>query len=200
VSKLDYPATRRNRAPIWEVLDRVLPDEGAVLEVASGSGQHVAWFAAQRPRLAWQPSSPEAEERASIDAWAGPLANVRPAVALDVRGAWPDARFDAVVCANMVHIAPWEATEALMAGAATVLQRDGVLTLYGPFREGGRHTAPSNEAFDRSLRARDPSWGVRDREAVIAEAVGRGLLLSEAVALPANNQILVFRNTGRRRP
>lgn len=190
--KLDYPATARNRVPLWEVLARVLPLRGTVVEVASGSGQHAAWFAAQRPALTWQPSSYEARERASIDAWGADLPNVRPAVALDVRQPWPVAAAEAVVCVNMVHIAPWACTPALMAGAATVLPAGAPLVLYGPFRVDGAHTAPSNARFDASLRARDPAWGVRDREAVVAEAVAVGLQLAEVVDMPANNQVVVF--------
>lgn len=191
--KLDYPATERNREPLWAALAPRLPVAGQVLEIASGSGQHAAWFAAQRPDLTWHPSSPEADQRASIDAWCAARANVRAAVALDVLGAWPEGPFDAVFCANMIHIAPWACTPALMHGAARVLAADGLLALYGPFHVDGRATAPSNARFDASLQARDPAWGVRHREAVVAEAVAAGLELVEVLAMPANNQLLWFR-------
>jgi len=192
MGRLDYPATTRNREPLWEVLASVLPQRGTILEVASGSGQHVAYFAAQRPDLTWQPSSREPQERASIDDWARPLTNVRPALALDVLEPWPELRVDGMFCANMVHIAPWACTPALMAGAAEVLRAEAPLVLYGPFHVGGSPTSDSNARFDESLQRRDPSWGVRDREDVIAEAVGVGLRFVEAIAMPANNQCLVF--------
>ena len=191
--RLDYPATGRNREPLWEVLRDVLPDEGTVLEVASGSGQHAAWFAAQRPSLQWQPSSREPRERASIDGWAASRPNVRPALDLDVLAPWPPLRVEGMLCANMIHIAPWACTPALFRGAAQVLVPGAPLVLYGPFHVDGVATSESNARFDASLQQRDPSWGVRDRAAVVAEASASGLALDRFVPMPANNQVLVFR-------
>ena len=188
------PATERNREPILEVLRRVLPATGLVLEVASGTGEHVAHFASALPDLEFQPTEYEAERRASVDAWAAGLGNVRPAVALDATAdVWPVARAAAVFCANMIHIAPWAACVGLMAGAARVLPQGGVLVLYGPFLREGVPTAPGNVAFDASLRARDARWGVRDVAEVAAVAAGQGLGLDEVVEMPANNLIVVFR-------
>jgi SAM-dependent methyltransferase len=168
-----------------------------VLELASGSGEHAVFFAAALPGVIWQPSDPDPRARASIAAFrdAGAPPNLLPPVALDASAAaeWPIAGAAAVVCINMVHIAPWSACEGLMAGAARVLPPGGVLYLYGPFREEGRHTAPSNEAFDADLRARDPRWGVRDLGEVIALARRHGLAYRETVAMPANNRSAVFR-------
>ncbi|MCA9688690.1 MAG: DUF938 domain-containing protein [Myxococcales bacterium] len=190
------PATQRNREPILEVLTRVLPAAGVVLELGSGTGEHAVFFAANLPGLVWQPSDPSAEARASVEAWrahAG-VANVRPALELDARAdAWPGVVADAVVAINVIHISPWETCEGLLRGAGRVLGPGGVLYLYGPYRRGGRHTAPSNEAFDLDLRARDPSWGVRDLEAVVELAERRGLSLAEVVEMPANNLSVVLR-------
>ena len=159
--RLYAPAVARNREPILAVLRRVLPAAGLVLEVASGSGEHAAFFAAALPGVSWQPSDPDPRARASIAAFldAGAPPNLLPPLALDAAaGGWPIARAMAVVCINMIHVAPWSACEGLIAGAARVLPPGGVLYLYGPYKEEGRHTAPSNEAFDADLRARDPSW------------------------------------------
>jgi SAM-dependent methyltransferase len=190
------PATERNREPILAVLRNVLPARGTVLEIASGTGQHATHFAAALPGLTWQPSDPDAAARASIAAWtahAG-LANVRTPLALDVcRQPWGIDAADAVVCINMIHIAPWAAAEALFAGAGKLLGPGGVLFLYGPYRRGGAHTAPSNEAFDAQLRATDPDWGVRDMEAVIALGEAQGMRCDEPVPMPANNFCLVLR-------
>ncbi len=194
------PATARNRAPIVAVLERVLPPRGLVLEIASGTGEHAVAFARALPSLAFQPSDVDPEALASIEAWrrhAG-LANVRPALALDVHTSpWPaPAAPDALLCINMIHIAPWSACLALLDGAAAVLAPGAPLVLYGPYREGGVHTAPSNEAFDASLRERDPRFGVRDQGEVAAEAAARGLDLEEVVAMPANNRTVVLRRRG----
>jgi len=154
------PAVARNRDPILDAIRRHLPATGLVLEVASGSGEHAVHFAAALPGLDFQPSDPEAGARASIDAWAAAsgLANIRPALALDAAApAWPVAAADAVVGINMIHIAPWAAAEGLMRGAAAILPPGAPLILYGPYRRGGAHTAPSNAAFDADLRARDPA-------------------------------------------
>jgi len=190
----DAPATERNRVPILEVLRRVLPAEGLALELASGTGQHAAFFAAALPTLTWQPSDPDPILRASIAAWTEGLPNVRPPVELDAtRRPWPIARADAVLCINMIHITPWAACLGLLDGAGTVLPAGGVLYLYGPYRRGGAHTAPSNAVFDADLRARNPAWGVRDLEAVEAAATAAGFTLAEIVEMPANNLSLVFR-------
>lgn len=195
--RLVSPAAARNKAPILEVLRRVLPETGLVLEIASGGGEHAAFLATQLPALSWQPSDPDPGARASIAAWAEHLGNpenLRPPLALDAAGGdWPIAAADAVVCINMIHISPWASCRGLMRGAARVLPHGGILYLYGPYRVGGRHTAPSNDAFDRGLRSQDPSWGVRDLEAVIAEAERNGLAFVETVAMPANNLSVVFR-------
>lgn len=191
---LHAPATARNRDPILEVLLRVLPPAGLALEVASGTGEHAAWFAPRLPGLSWQPSDPDAVARASIEAWrqAAAAGNLLPPLDLDVRRwPWPLERAEAVVAINMIHISPWQATEGLLRGSAALLGPGAPLVLYGPFRREGRHTASSNEAFDTDLRMRDPSWGVRDLEAVaeVAEAFD----LDEVVAMPANNLTVVFR-------
>ena len=194
-ARRNAPAVARNRQPILDVLARVLPAAGTVLEVASGTGEHAAFFAAALPGLVWQPSERDPMALESIAAWTQtpPLANVRPPVLLDVtHGVWPVDVVDAIFNANMMHIAPWETCAGLMRGAARHLTPAGLLVLYGPFAIGGRHTAPSNAAFDADLRRRDPSWGVRDLEAVVVAAAGHGLSLRERVPMPANNQTLVF--------
>jgi SAM-dependent methyltransferase len=190
------PSPERNKQPIVEVLARVLPPKGLVLEIGSGTGQHVAHFAKALPALTFQPSEMDAERHASIAAWVAHdrLANVRPPLAFDVtRLPWPVRAADAVVCINVIHISPWEATFALMKGAGEILPPGGVLVTYGPYRREGRHTAPSNEAFDASLKSRDPRWGVRDMEEVVAAAHAQGLQLEDTVPMPANNFTLVFR-------
>ena len=196
--KRHAPATARNRQPILDVLQPRLPAEGVVLEIASGSGEHIVHFAAALPGLVFQPSDPSAEARASIDDWVQGegLGNVRAALALDAAlDVWPIERADAVLCCNMIHIAPWEAAVGLISGAARLLAEGGILYLYGPYRRGGRHTAPSNEAFDRDLRQRNPAWGVRDLEAVAALAAAQGFTSPEIVDMPANNLSLLFKRT-----
>jgi SAM-dependent methyltransferase len=193
------PATARNRAPIVAVLERVLPPRGLVLEIASGTGEHAVAFARALPVLVFQPSDVDPDSLASIEAWRrhSGLVNVRPALPLDVHALpWRmpgDLAIDAVLCINMIHIAPWSACLALLDGAAAALEPGAPLVLYGPYRERGAHTAPSNEAFDASLRERDPRWGVRDLDDVAREAAARGLALEEVVAMPANNLTLVLR-------
>ncbi len=190
------PAAERNREPILAVLERVLPATGTVLEIASGTGQHAIHFAAALPQLTWQPSDPGEDARASIAAWTAHsgLANVRAPLALDVRDAsWGLDAADAIVCINMIHISPWESARAMTGGAGRLLKAGGVLFLYGPYRRGGAHTAPSNAAFDAQLRSRDPAWGVRDMEDVVALADAAGFDLDETVEMPANNFSLVFR-------
>jgi Protein of unknown function (DUF938) len=192
------PATARNRDPILAALRRHLPARGAVLEVASGTGEHAVHFAAALPHMEFRPSDPDPDARASIDAWAevAGLPNLRAALALDV--AAPDwehvaGRADAVLCINMVHIAPWAATRGLVRGGARLLPPGGALCLYGPFKRGGRHTAPGNAAFDAQLRASDPEWGVRDLEAVADEAAARGFAAPVVERMPANNLFVAFR-------
>jgi hypothetical protein len=190
------PHVARNAAPIAEVLRAVLPERGLVLEVASGSGEHALHFARTFPNLLWQPSDPEPAALRSIEAWradAG-LFNLLPPVGLDARAAeWPVAQADSILCINMVHISPWAATAGLMRGAARLLEAGAPLYLYGAYRQAGVKTAPSNEAFDAGLRARNPEWGLRDLDEVIAEAEGRGFALERVTAMPANNLSVVFR-------
>jgi SAM-dependent methyltransferase len=182
------------------VLERVLPARGLVLEIACGTGEHAVAFAQALPALVFQPSDVDPEALASAEAWRrhSGLANVRPPIALDVHASpWPlRERPDAMLCTNMIHIAPWSACLALFDGASAALAPGAPLVLYGPYREGGAHTAPSNAAFDESLRERDPRWGVRDQDEVAAEAAARGFALEEVVAMPANNRTLVLRRRG----
>jgi hypothetical protein len=191
------PATQRNREPILAVLSRVLPERGLLLEIASGTGEHAVAFAHAMPTWRVQPSDPDPDSLASIAAWRDETSapNLLPPIALDVHvRPWPtgDAP-DAILCINMIHIAPWSACLALLDGAAEQLGSGAPLVLYGPYREAGAHTAPSNAAFDTSLRERDPRWGVRDLESVVAEGAARGLRLEEVVTMPANNRTVVFR-------
>jgi SAM-dependent methyltransferase len=195
-ARLYAPAVARNRAPLLAVLREHLPAAGLVLEVASGSGEHAAFFAAALPHLAWQPSDPDPRALDSIAAFraASGAPNLLPPLRLDAEASdWPVLRADAVLCINMIHIAPWTAAIGLIAGAARLLPQDGLLCLYGPFMEKGRHTAPSNAAFDADLRARDPRWGVRDLDAVAELARRHGLALGQTIAMPANNRSVLFR-------
>ncbi len=191
------PATLRNREPILQVLRRVLSRDARVLEIASGAGEHAVYFARALPQAHWQPSDPDAGARASIAAWGGAagLANLASPLALDAAdpASWPTSPVDAVVCINMIHIAPWAAAVHLIEGAARILGAGAPLVLYGPYRREGRHTAPSNEAFDADLRRRNPEWGVRDLEAVTALAADNGFALQEVIEMPANNLTVVFR-------
>ncbi len=193
---LHAAATERNRDPILEVLRGVLPPRGLVLEIASGTGQHVAYFAHALPALRWQPSDPSAAHLESIRAWsaASEADNIASPLLLDVQHApWPVAHADAVLNINMIHIAPWSAAEALFRGAARLLPAAGVLYLYGPFKRGGQHTSPSNERFDERLRGEDPRWGVRDLDELAALATSVGFEPGEIIAMPANNLSLVYR-------
>jgi hypothetical protein len=170
-----------------------------VLEIASGTGEHVTFFASALPALRWQPSDVDEEALASIAAWtrSEQLTNVRAPLRLDVtEHPWPVAALDAIFSANMIHIAPWSACLGLLRGAGSHLTEGGVLVVYGPFKIDDAHTAPRNAAFDLDLRRRDPSWGVRDLEAVIEAASAQGLAFEERVEMPANNQTLVFRRDG----
>jgi SAM-dependent methyltransferase len=192
------PATLRNREPIIAVLRDVLPQAGLVLEVASGTGEHAAAFAAAFPHLTWQPTDGDPAALTSIAAHAADsrLENIRPPLALDATAAvWPIARADALLCINMIHIAPWSAAVGLLAGAAQVLAPGGLLYLYGPFRRDGAHTAESNRRFDEDLRRRNPAWGVRDLREVGRLATDAGFRQEIVVAMPANNLSVVFRRT-----
>ncbi len=193
--KRSSPAAERNREPIAEVLRQVLPARGTVLEVASGTGEHVVHFARAFPDLRWQPSDPDPAAVISIEAWAADSGapNLLPPVYLDAASStWPVDAADAILCINMVHISPWGATGGLMRGAARLLMPGAPLILYGPYRRSGCPTAPSNEAFDSSLRARDPAWGLRDLETVTAAAEAQGLAFERLWEMPANNLTLLF--------
>jgi SAM-dependent methyltransferase len=190
------PAAARNREPILLVLRDALPRPALVLEIASGTGEHAVWFSTAFPELTWQPTDLDPEALRSIAAWRdleGPP-NLLPPLILDAAAdTWPVARSDAVVAINMVHISPWNVTQGLIAGAARVLTPGGLLFLYGPFREGGEHTGAGNAAFDAALRARDPSWGIRDLDEIAALASQHGFKAPERHAMPANNLSVVFR-------
>ncbi|MFC7049096.1 DUF938 domain-containing protein [Emcibacter nanhaiensis] len=199
--KLSSPAAARNRDPILDVLKVTLPREGTVLEIASGTGEHAIHFTGSLTPLLWQPSDPDRACRHSIQGWWWDvqLNNILPPLNLDVRDdPWPvettppEQPITSIVCINMIHISPWEATESLMRGAGRILPKGGILYLYGPYKENGEHTAPSNEAFDRSLKERNPEWGVRNLEDVVAEAEKNGLTLLRTVDMPANNLSVIF--------
>jgi hypothetical protein len=190
------PAAERNKDAILDVLTQVLPERGLVLEIASGTGQHAVHFAAALTASSWQPSDPDPANRDSIAAYvsASGLKNVAAPIALDARDPnWPIDHADAVVCINMIHIAPWSAAEGLVRGAAGLLGAGKPFVLYGPFMRGGRHTSPSNADFDVSLKRRDSQWGVRDLDDVTALAQSNGFELERVVAMPANNLTVVYR-------
>ncbi len=194
--RLYRPHVARNRDPILAVLERVLPPRGVVLEIASGSGEHAGYFAKALPHLGWQPSDPDKEALASIAAHraAEGSPNLRVPLEFDVTAApWPLTQADAIVCCNMIHIAPWAACEGLIAGAARLLPPGGILYLYGPYKIGGRHTAASNQEFDLYLRTQNPEWGIRDLDAVVALGKKHGMVLAETVPMPANNLSVIFR-------
>ncbi|MEC8772730.1 MAG: DUF938 domain-containing protein [Pseudomonadota bacterium] len=194
--KRHAPATARNSEPLAEVLAEELPDRGLVLEVASGSGEPAVFLARQVPALGWQPSDVDLEALASVDAWAAEaaVANLRPAITLDAAQAnWPIAAADAVLCVNMVHISPWSAAVGLFTGAGRILTSGAPLVLYGPFIEPGRETAPSNLAFDQSLKQRNSEWGLRSTADLDALAADHGLRRTARHAMPANNLVLVYR-------
>ncbi len=191
------PAADRNKQPILDVLRKVLPDHGTALEIASGTGQHVAWFAAALAQWTWQPSDAMPAALDSISAWVAEqgLLNVRPPLQLDVMAPeWlpGDARFELVYCANMLHISPWATCAALMQGSARHLAAGGLLVTYGPYLEDGAPTSEGNLAFDQSLRAQDPAWGIRRKEDVAQEAARAGLRLRARHAMPANNLLLLW--------
>lgn len=190
------PHVARNTVPIIDVLRAILPDEGLVLEVASGSGEHVLAFARAFPHLLWQPTDADPVSLHSVDArrTAEEAPNLLAPVHLDAAGpAWPVEDAQAILCINMVHISPWAATQGLLAGAARLLDSGQPLYLYGAYRQQGVETAPSNHAFDRSLKERNPEWGLRNLEDVVAEAGRHGLVLDSVVPMPANNLSVVFR-------
>ena len=200
------PAADRNKQPILEALTRILGERGAALEIASGTGQHAAWFAAAMPQWTWQPTDADARMLPALEGRveAAALPNLRPPLLLDVMAPqWlpqgaafaqgeEETKFDAIYCANMLHIAPWAACAALMQGAARHLLPDGLLITYGPYFEEDAAPAPSNLAFDEDLRSRNPAWGIRRLKDVAAEARAAGLSLCERHAMPANNLLLVF--------
>jgi len=205
------PATQRNQEPILTVLLEILPPTGTVLEISSGTGEHAVFFAPRLQPRPWLPSDPSPEARASIAAWqtARPTPNLHPPIALDAREPiWRVEQvefselspnldlqrypIEAIVNINMIHIAPWSACLGLMAGASRILPPGGMLYLYGPFKQKGQHTAPSNAAFDASLQQRNPEWGVRDLEEVVAIARSHNLFLTQSYAMPANNLSVVF--------
>jgi SAM-dependent methyltransferase len=205
--RLDAPAFHRNHQAIWAVLQPFLDGKsGDVVEAGSGTGQHVVEFAPHVPAIIWWPSDLNAQHLKSIEAWrvhAG-LSNIRPPLRIDLSDArWCPEMADgrgpgkllAVLCANVIHIAPWRVAEGLFAGAGRYLREDGRLFLYGPFKRGGEHTAPSNAAFDQSLREKDAEWGVRDIDDLESLAQSAGLKLVETVPMPANNFILIFART-----
>lgn len=196
------PATQRNREPILQVLLQVLPASGTILEVASGTGEHAVFFAPRLNPRQWLPSEPNPLLRASINAWREhfPADNLHPPLNLNVHeSVWPVEKnipttpISAIVSINMIHIAPWAACLGLMAGADRILSPGDILYLYGPFKRGGKHTAPSNLTFDRSLRSQNPEWGVRDLDDVVAAAKERGLSLQTTIEMPANNLSVVFK-------
>lgn len=194
--KRHAPATLRNRDVIRDVIAPYLPSTGLVLEIASGTGEHIVHFARSCPQLTWQPSDPDPLGLASIAAWSAEAAlpNVRAPVQIDaVAATWPITQADALLCINMVHIAPWAATLGLMAGAGRVLPTGGLLYLYGPYHRTGRATAPSNMAFDANLKAQNPDWGLRHLDAVTQAARSHGLDLHDVIEMPANNLSVIFR-------
>jgi SAM-dependent methyltransferase len=191
------PSAERNKDPILAVLRRVLPASGLVLEIGSGTGQHVAHFAKAMSGLTWQPSDADIAYRQSVQRWIelDHLANVRAPISLDVHDApWPIGDVAAVIAINVLHVSPWSATAALFDGARDAVRDDGIVLLYGPFMRGGRHTAESNARFDASLRERDPQWGVRDLDDVVGVAQHAGFAMREIVEMPANNLCVVFAN------
>ena len=196
--KRHAPATARNAEPLAHVLAGELPEKGLVLEIASGTGEHAVFLARHFPKLRWQPSDRDEEALDSIRAWASEAAldNIADPILLDAASAeWPIEHADALLCVNMVHISPWEATEGLFAGAAEVLGRGAPLILYGPFIEDGVETAASNLAFDRSLKDRDPRWGLRRLDDLDRLAGRHRFVRTERHAMPANNLVLVYRHT-----
>ena len=195
-ARMDFPATGRNVEPILEVLKTLLPAEGLIVEVASGSGQHTARFAVEFPDLIWQPTDIDPEHRRSIVAWSEGLSNVLKPLDLDATASdWPVARANGIVCINMIHIAPWSAALGLLTGAGRTLGSGEALYLYGPYMIDGTHTSESNARFDEDLKSRHSSWGIRNLEDVVSAALEVGLNLDRTVKMPANNLSVVFRKS-----
>lgn len=197
-ARLDYPHVHRNREPIADVLAGLLPEPGLLLEIASGSGQHIVYFAERFPQWTFQPSDPDGRARASAAAWIASTGarNVKPPIVIDAReGLFPvePGSVDVVYNANMIHIAPFSACRGLLAGSAIALKPGGLLIMYGPYKQDGKHTAPSNATFDHSLQERDSTWGVRDLGEVQALAAEHGLTLQQRLPMPANNLLLCYR-------
>lgn len=192
------PSAARNSAPILAVMKRVLPKHGQVLEIGCGTGEHAVCFAQAMPDIMWQPSDPDLASRTSTASWIAfkGVNNVLSPLDIDVCskewGVESSMVFDAIVSINMIHIAPWEATLGLFAGAGRLLRASGILLLYGPFMHNGIHNAPSNAAFDESLKESNPSWGLRNIDDLERVAEVSGLRLSDTIEMPANNNILVF--------
>lgn len=195
-SRLSAPAVARNREPIAAVLRQCLPAQGTALEIASGSGEHAEYFARAFPGLNWIPSDPDARALASINAWRvdAALPNLDPPLMIDAAADdWPLEHADAILCINMVHISRWAATLGLMRAAGRLLDKGGLLFLYGPYLQTGVETVESNLAFDASLKARNPEWGLRSLEDVQSAAAEQGLALEQVIEMPANNLSLIFR-------
>ena len=193
---MDFPSTGRNAEPILEVLKTLLPAEGLVVEVASGSGQHAARFAVEFSDLIWQPTDIDPEHRRSIVAWSNGLTNILKPLDLDATACdWPVARANAVICINMIHIAPWSAGLGLLKGTGRILKPGEALYLYGPYMIDGAHTSESNAQFDADLKSRHPSWGIRNLADVVSAAVEAGLKLDRTVQMPANNLSVIFRKS-----
>jgi len=196
--RLDAPAFHRNSEPIWEAIGGILESKtGSVLEIGSGTGQHIVTYAARLPHLTFWPSDIMEPHRVSIDAWrrAASLPNLQPPRSIDLMQPdwpWQDGPLAAILCFNVIHIAPWTVAQNLMRGAGRHLEAGGHLIMYRPYKRDGAHTAPSNEAFDASLRGRNPAWGVRDLEAVSALAAASALTLVKTIEMPANNLVLAF--------
>ena len=191
--RLSAPSAARNRGPILQAILPHLPRTGLVLEIASGTGEHVAYFAAENPGLTWQPTDPDADRQASIDAWTSDLPNVRPAATLDASSAdWPFSHADAILCINMIHISPWSATVGLIIGAARLLPTGGILALYGAYRRRNVPLEPGNQEFDADLKRRDPAWGLRELETVADLAAQSGFGPPLVVDMPSNNLTVIF--------
>lgn len=194
MTRIQWPAAERNKDPILAVLQQTLPTTGLVLEIASGPGQHAAWFAKHLVGVQWQPTDPNPEHLASIEAWREHVdaPNLLPPLRLDVLEPWPVDRADAVVNINMIHIAPWSATKALFEGAARILAPGAPMVVYGPYLRGP-DSAPSNLSFSESLQERDPTWGVRELDDVVGVATDAGMVLDKIVEMPANNLAVCYR-------
>ena len=193
------PATERNRQPILEVLQKVIPKEGNILEIASGTGEHACFFAPYFPNQQWIPADPDPLLRLSIEAWRQDSKSDNLQIPLDINVTLPDwdeklddSAITAIIAINLIHISPWSACQGLMKGVGKILHSGGILYLYGPYKQEGKHTAPSNEAFDQSLQFRNPEWGVRNLEDVVELAEKHQLILQKVIPMPANNLSLIF--------